>query len=123
MQGRKSKASVIVVNFNGMPYLETCLSSILNQNYQDFEVILVDNCSSDESLDYIRQRFPDLTVVANESNLGYAVGVSPIRQQLLGDGQRHSQRWPGLGLPAPGRVHPDGAIDLSHKSRGGIGRS
>lgn len=76
MQDRKVKVSVIVVNFNGMPFLETCLRSVLNQNYPDFEVILVDNYSSDGSVDYVRQRFPDLLIVANEKNLGYAAGIN-----------------------------------------------
>jgi GT2 family glycosyltransferase len=76
MPNTNTKVSVIVVNFNGMPYLETCLSSILNQNYRDFEVILVDNCSGDGSLDYVRQKFPDLPIVANEENLGYAGGIN-----------------------------------------------
>jgi len=76
MQSKGSTVSVIVVNFNGMPYLETCLSSILNQKYRDFEVILVDNCSSDGSLEYVSQRFPDLTVVTNKSNLGYTAGIN-----------------------------------------------
>ena len=65
-----------MVNFNGMPYLETCLRSVLNQNYPDFEVILVDNNSSDGSMDYVRQRFPDLFIVANETNRGYAPGIN-----------------------------------------------
>lgn len=43
MLNRKTKVSVIVVNYNGMPYLETCLRSLINQDYPDFEVILVDN--------------------------------------------------------------------------------
>ncbi len=76
MRDTKPKGSVIVVNFNGMPYLETCLRSVLNQSYLDFEVILVDNNSSDGSLAYARERFPDLLIVANEKNLGYAAGIN-----------------------------------------------
>jgi hypothetical protein len=76
MQIGKTKVSVIVVNFNGMAYLETCIRSVLNQDYPDFEVILVDNSSSDGSIDYVRQRFPDLAIVANEENLGYPAGIN-----------------------------------------------
>ena len=76
MQGRKAKVSVIVVNFNGRPHLEACLSSILNQTYQDFEVILVDNGSTDGSLDYARHRFPNLFIVENKENLGYPGGIN-----------------------------------------------
>jgi len=76
MRSRKAEVSVIVVNFNGMPYLETCLRSVISQSYPVFEVILVDNNSSDGSVDYVRQRFPDLRIVANETNLGYAAGIN-----------------------------------------------
>ena len=69
------KVSVIVVNFNGMPYIETCISSLLKQSYQDFEIILVDNGSTDGSLEYAKNRFPELVIVANKSNLGYLGGI------------------------------------------------
>ena len=68
--------SVIVVNFNGMPYVQPCLHSVLNQNFANFEVILVDNKSSDKSLDYVRQHFPSVIIVANEKNLGYSGGIN-----------------------------------------------
>ena len=68
--------SVIVVNFNGMPYVQPCLHSVLNQNFANFEVILVDNKSSDKSLDYVRQHFPGVIIVANEKNLGYSGGIN-----------------------------------------------
>ena len=70
------KASVILVNYNGMPHLKACISSILKQSYTDFEVILVDNNSSDGSLEYARDRFPNLIFVTNSENLGYAGGIN-----------------------------------------------
>ena len=76
MQSNKIKVSVIVVNYNGISYLEACLRSVLAQSLPDFEVILVDNKSSDGSLEYVRQTFPDLLVVANEKNLGYTGGIN-----------------------------------------------
>ncbi|MCL0036174.1 glycosyltransferase family 2 protein [Dehalococcoidia bacterium] len=76
MAQQVKKVSVIVVNFNGMSHLEVCISSILNQTYRDFEIIFVDNGSTDGSLDYARRRFPELIVVANRDNLGYAGGIN-----------------------------------------------
>jgi len=76
MQSSQTKVSVIIVNYNGISYLETCLRSVLAQNLPDFEVILVDNKSSDGSLEYVRRMFPDLLVVANEKNLGYTGGIN-----------------------------------------------
>jgi len=76
MPSESVKVSVIVVNFNGMPYIESCLRSILKQDFAHCEVILVDNKSSDKSLDYARQQFPGVIIVANEKNLGYSGGIN-----------------------------------------------
>ena len=69
------KISVIVVNYNSLEHIDTCISSVLNQTYPDFEVIFVDNNSTDDSLDYARNKFPGLSFVTNTENLGYAGGV------------------------------------------------
>jgi GT2 family glycosyltransferase len=76
MQSKGVRVTIIVVNFNGMPYIESCLRSILKQNFANFELILVDNKSSDSSLEFVRWMFPDLFVVANENNLGYSGGIN-----------------------------------------------
>lgn len=73
--------SVVILNFNGKRYLEKCLSSLDAQTYEDFEVIVVDNASSDESVDYLKAQFPWVRIVKNENNLGFAGGTnSGIRQ-------------------------------------------
>lgn len=70
------KVSVIVVNYNSMPHIDVCISSILKQDYSSFEVIFVDNASTDGSLEYARKAFPELVFAANDSNLGYAGGIN-----------------------------------------------
>lgn len=70
------KASIILVNYNGMPHLDVCVRSIVKQSYTNFEIIFVDNNSSDESLQYARSKFPNLIFVANDKNLGYAGGIN-----------------------------------------------
>ena len=66
--------SVIIVNWNGKHFLEECLSSLRQQTFRDFEVILVDNASEDGSVDYVRQFFPEVQVIAERENLGFAAG-------------------------------------------------
>lgn len=68
------KASVIIVNWNGERYLEQCLRSVLNQTYKGFEIILVDNNSSDGSLVLVESVFPNVIVVRNSENRGFAAG-------------------------------------------------
>lgn len=70
------KISVILVNYKGMPHLDACIPSVLNQTYPNFEIIFVDNNSSDGSLEYARRKFPKLVFVASGKNLGYAGGIN-----------------------------------------------
>ncbi len=65
------RVSVIVPSYNHAPYLKECLQSALAQDYPDFELIVVDDCSSDGSLEVVRSiDDPRLTVVMNDVNLG-----------------------------------------------------
>lgn len=73
---RQPKVSVIIVNYNGLSYIDTCLSSVLNQDCNDYEVIFVDNASTDGSLEYARLRYPGIVFVANSINSGYAGGIN-----------------------------------------------
>jgi len=79
------RASVILVNYNGMSHLDACISSVLKQSYTNFEVIFVDNNSSDGSLEYARTKFPNLTFVVNDKNLGYAGGINSGLPYATGD--------------------------------------
>ncbi len=69
-----SVISVVVVNYNGEHFLEPCLKSLEKQTFEDFEVILVDNGSSDGSLEYVRDQFPAVRVIALAENLGFCGG-------------------------------------------------
>jgi GT2 family glycosyltransferase len=69
--------SVVILNTNDLPFLQTCLSSVLRTKYDNFEVIFVDNNSYDASLQLVKTNFseyPRLRVVRNPANFGYAKG-------------------------------------------------
>lgn len=66
------KASVVIVNFNQGHFLRRCLSSVTRTCYPDFEVLLVDNGSTDGSVEMVRANFPGVRIVENGRNLGYA---------------------------------------------------
>jgi hypothetical protein len=68
--------SIIIVNYNGKKFLSDCLNSIFLQTYFPFEVILVDNASSDDSVEYVQQNFPDVKMVIQSTNLGFAGGTN-----------------------------------------------
>ena len=66
------KVSVIIVNYNGKILLEKCLESLLKVNYDNFEIILVDNNSTDGSIEYVIKNFPSVIVIKLDSNQGFA---------------------------------------------------
>jgi GT2 family glycosyltransferase len=68
------QASVIIVNYEGKDDLEECLPSVCDQSFDEYEVILVDNDSSDGSVEYVREEFPDVRVLANDENRWYPGG-------------------------------------------------
>jgi GT2 family glycosyltransferase len=68
------KISVIILNWNGLQFLETCLSSLRKQTFREFETILVDNGSTDESVSYVRNNFPEVRLVELNNNSGFAGG-------------------------------------------------
>lgn len=68
------RLSVILVNLNGERLLADCLSSLKNQTYRDFELVFVDNGSTDNSVAVAREVFPELVLVALPGNAGFAGG-------------------------------------------------
>jgi len=64
--------SIIVVNYNTKDFTANCLDSVLAELQGDFEVIVVDNNSSDGSVAYLDQRFgKKIKIIANKENLGF----------------------------------------------------
>ncbi|HRE25028.1 MAG TPA: glycosyltransferase family 2 protein, partial [Anaerolineales bacterium] len=63
--------SIIIPNWNGARWLTPCLESLRSQTTADFEVIVVDNASRDESLALLAERYPEVRVVALDRNLGF----------------------------------------------------
>jgi len=68
--------SIIIPNFNGKQFLKVCLDSIKNQNHIFYEVIIIDNASSDGSVQYIHENYPEFTLIQNKENLGFAAAVN-----------------------------------------------
>jgi len=68
----KEKVSIIIVTYNGLPFLKKCLPTIFYQTYQNIEIIIVDNNSSDGTAEYMNQHYPKITVIKNEKNEGFA---------------------------------------------------
>jgi GT2 family glycosyltransferase len=63
---------VIIINWNGKKYLDECLSSLREQTFKKFRIILVDNGSDDGSADYISKIFPEVKLIKLDNNTGFA---------------------------------------------------
>lgn len=68
--------SVIIPNWNGTTLLPGCLNSLRTQTHPDYEVILVDNASTDDSVEMIRREYPEVRVLELARNLGLTGGVN-----------------------------------------------
>ena len=79
--------SIVIPNFNGLGFLPCVLGSLRRQSYTDFEVILVDNGSSDASLSYVKEEHPWVRVIALSENTGFAravnLGISDSRGRYV----------------------------------------
>lgn len=64
--------SIIIVNFNARQLLKDCLNSIFSQKGGEFEVWVVDNASSDGSVEMVEKDFPQVKLIKNRENLGFA---------------------------------------------------
>lgn len=70
----KPAVSIIIVNWNGLAHLPDCLDSLAAQTFRDFEVILVDNGSVDESVAFVRETYPWVRLVTLMENTGFSGG-------------------------------------------------
>jgi GT2 family glycosyltransferase len=65
---------VIVLNFNGSKWLAACLESLRATEYANFRTTLVDNASTDNSIEFVRGNFPEIELIANSANVGFSEG-------------------------------------------------
>ena len=66
------KVSIIIINYNGKHHLESCLESLLKINYNNTEIIIVDNNSTDDSVNFISKNFPNVILIKLNQNKGFA---------------------------------------------------
>jgi GT2 family glycosyltransferase len=127
------QVAVILVSFNTRDRLSACLESLQSQDYSgNVELVVVDNASSDHSKEMISERFPEVTLIANDENLGFAAAnnqaysmtdaeiiclVNPdtlVQRDAVSHAVDHLLRQPETGLcggllvDGDGERHPSG---------------
>ena len=81
----RKAVDIIVLSWNGIGFLERCLSSLLRQTYPSYHVLMVDNASIDGSVAMVRERFPQVEVIENDRNLGFAAGMNVGLRRAQGE--------------------------------------
>lgn len=70
------KVTVILPNYNGLKFMETCMASLDRQNYKEFHTLIVDNGSTDGSAEFIKERYPWAQLIETGENLGFSGAVN-----------------------------------------------
>ncbi len=78
---------VIVLNWKNFPDTKNCLDSLEQSTYPNLRIIVVDNCSNDNSVERLRKEYPHLPLIVNNQNLGFARGCNVGIRQALRDRQ------------------------------------
>jgi len=70
----KDLVSIIILQYNGTEMLDKCLKSLAKTKYKKYELIIVDNKSSDNSVEFIKKNYPKIRLIENKKNYGFAEG-------------------------------------------------
>ena len=77
--------SIVILNWNNQKLLQHCITSVLCTNYPNYEIIVVDNGSTDGSPAMVRREFPTVTLIENKRNLGFTEGNNRGIRQSKGN--------------------------------------
>ncbi len=77
--------AVVILNWNGQALLADFLPSVVQSKYPNLQIILGDNASTDNSVAFVRQNYPQIQIIQNTKNFGYAGGYNHILAQLKAD--------------------------------------
>lgn len=77
--------AVVILNWNGKKYLEQFLPSVMASRYENLQVIVADNASTDDSIDFLQVYYPNIRIIKNSSNEGFAKGYNSALQLVESD--------------------------------------
>jgi GT2 family glycosyltransferase len=81
-----ASVAIILVNWNGFEFTQACLDSLRKVDYPDFRVILVDNASQKQEGERLKKAFPEIELICNSENLGFAGGNNTGIRKALEEG-------------------------------------
>ena len=66
------KLTIQIVTYNSLKFLEDCLESLLNQTFKDFQILVIDNYSTDGTTNFLKEKYPGVFIFRNSKNVGFA---------------------------------------------------
>ena len=82
---RRPLVSIVILLYNGKPYIRDCAHAVANQHYPELEVIVIDNGSTDGGFQILKESFPNWIYIRHSSNLGFAAGMNSGFDVARGD--------------------------------------
>lgn len=79
------KVAIVILNWNGRKMMEKYLPSVLNCSGEDAVVYVADNASTDDSVDWLKQHYPEVRLIVLEENWGFAEGYNQALRQVDAD--------------------------------------
>ena len=79
------ETALVILNYNGVEFLKKFLPSVIEYSKDDSEIWVADNCSTDGSVELLREQFKDVKLIQNESNGGFATGYNLALRQIKAD--------------------------------------
>jgi GT2 family glycosyltransferase len=79
------KVAIVILNYNGVRYLERFLPSVVATTYDNLEVVVADNASTDSSVAFLKEIFPSVTIIVNKVNEGFAGGYNWALKEVQAD--------------------------------------
>ena len=76
------KVAVVILNWNGRKFLEQFLPCVVENSKDQAEVIIADNASTDDSIDFLKKEFPGIRIIQNKTNRGFAKGYNDALSQI-----------------------------------------
>jgi GT2 family glycosyltransferase len=79
------KVSIVILNWNGQKYLQQFLPSVLSSTYDNYEIVVADNNSTDNSIIFLKETYPQIRLITLDKNYGFAGGYNKALQQVQSD--------------------------------------
>ena len=77
--------AIVILNWNGKKFLEQFLPSVISSSYNNYTVIVGDNASEDDSVNFLREFYPQIKIIPNQVNEGFAKGYNTVLKQVTAD--------------------------------------